>query len=316
MRLLTVDDDPIFQEVLRGALAKLGETDVTEAGSAREALCIIDSDPLGFDCFLLDIQMPVTNGIELCAVLRAREGLAHTPIVMITSMGAKAYIDDAFAAGATDYVTKPIDMTDLKARMGVVRQLIDERQRMLDLADAQAAGRAQSYEFEYPVPLRGLTAVIDFVAMQNYFNTLGKKTLMTTPVLACRIDNAATLYAKARPGEFENILGDVAMTIFDSLKRHQVMISYAGSGLFFCAINNLSAVDTDLVKTEVNAGLADFQEVYAEEHLPLPRVSVGEPVRSSFFSLGRPDAVFEKAARSISSGPDSGLPTNFASVIA
>ena len=64
-------------------------------------------------CILLDIRMPGTNGVELCRQIRAIPGHKRTPIMMITAMTDRAYIDEAFAAGASDYLTKPIDAYQL-----------------------------------------------------------------------------------------------------------------------------------------------------------------------------------------------------------
>ncbi|MFK5998799.1 MAG: response regulator, partial [Rhodobacterales bacterium] len=66
MRILSVDDDPIILELLAAVLVSMGHTDVTTAGSATEALEIVKDDPEPFDCFLLDIQMPGIDGIQLC----------------------------------------------------------------------------------------------------------------------------------------------------------------------------------------------------------------------------------------------------------
>jgi CheY-like chemotaxis protein len=83
----------------------------------------------GFDCFILDVQMPGMDGIELCRQIRAIEVYKDTPIIMNTAVADRDYIDAAFAAGATDYLTKPVDEVEVKARLGVIEQLVTERLR-------------------------------------------------------------------------------------------------------------------------------------------------------------------------------------------
>lgn len=312
MRLLTVDDDPVFLDILHRALRDLGETDVTSAQSAAEAEALLDSARKEFDCILLDIQMPVTSGIELCARLRQRPELVETPVLMITSMAAKAYIDDAFIAGATDYITKPLDLVDLKARIGIVRRLLGER--LGPRGEAKLPGTAAARPrpaFEEPMFLPQSPAVIGYLAMQNYFRTLGRKQLMMTPVLACEVINANTLYTRMPQAEYVEMLGDVAQAIFDSLKRYQVMIAHAGAGVFFCAVNNVMMLDREQVEFDTNMGLSDFRELYAEDGLPVPQVRAGSIVRGSVFSFDWPGRVFAKALQALEEAPESGLPGIF-----
>jgi CheY-like chemotaxis protein len=81
---------------------------------------LIDAVVSGFDCFILDVQMPGMDGIELCGQIRAIEVYKDTPIIMNTAVADRDYIDAAFAAGATDYLTKPVDEVEVKARLGVI----------------------------------------------------------------------------------------------------------------------------------------------------------------------------------------------------
>lgn len=297
MRILAVDDDPVFRELLVEMLRMHGEEDVTSVDSGDMALEILAKSVGGFDCMLLDIQMPRMSGVELCRHVREMDEYRQTPIVMITSMKDRGYIDDAFAAGATDYVTKPLDATEFRARMGMVARLLSERQRTAALVHntADDGMREISIAFEEPVMVHGLNGVIDFAAAQNYFATLGKKRLLSTAVFACDITNAATIYTKAAPGDFVNVLGDVSTVIFDTLKMHQVMIAYAGSGRYLCIVNALAGIDSAELEREINLAMMDFREIYSADRLPMPRVSVGPMTRSSLFSLANPARIIERA---------------------
>jgi len=297
MRILAVDDDPVFRDLLVEMLRMHGEEEVTWVGSGDEALDILSNSVGGFDCLLFDIQMPRMSGVELCRHAREMDRYRQTPIVMITSMKDRGYIDDAFAAGATDYVTKPLDATEFRARMGMVARLLDERQRSTafvhnDLSDDVPEMRVA---FEEPVMIHGLNGVIDFTALQNYFATLGKKRLLSTAVFACEISNAATIYTKAPPGDFVNILGDVSSVVFDTLKMHQILISYAGSGRYICVVNALAGIDTVELERDINLAMMDFREIYSADRLPMPRIAVGPITRSSLFSLANPTRIIDRA---------------------
>lgn len=120
-RILAVDDDPFIRELLPKVAARVGCPDVTVAGSGRRALALIAAQPRRFDCLLLDISMPDMDGITLCARIRAQPGYHSTPIIMLTAMTDTDHLQRAFAAGATDYTTKPFDIIDLGARLATSR---------------------------------------------------------------------------------------------------------------------------------------------------------------------------------------------------
>lgn len=103
MRILIVDDDRLFLELVSVNLEKKGLADLTFAVSAEDALKVIDKQIVPFDCVLLDIVMPDIDGIELCTNLRQRPEYRTTPIIMITASQSAKQMDCAFEAGATDF---------------------------------------------------------------------------------------------------------------------------------------------------------------------------------------------------------------------
>jgi two-component system response regulator MprA len=112
MRLLVVDDDRALRDVLRRALT-LGGYDVRLAESGAEALAdIAGAVP---DAVVLDIGLPDIDGLEVCRLLR-REG-NRVPVLMLTARDAVADRIDGLDAGADDYLVKPFDIDELKARL-------------------------------------------------------------------------------------------------------------------------------------------------------------------------------------------------------
>jgi CheY-like chemotaxis protein len=142
MRILAVDDETSILELLSKILATFGYSEVVRAVNGQDALNIISSDSKPFDCLLLDIQMPIMNGITLCEQVRVLPEYQYVPIIMLTAMKEKKYFDAAFEAGATDYVTKPFDFDDLQKRLADAHRLADERQAsiavMLELEAEEA----------------------------------------------------------------------------------------------------------------------------------------------------------------------------------
>ena len=120
MRILAVDDEPMIIQLLDGTLSSLGYTDMEYATSGEDAIAMIQGSQKPYDCFLLDIEMPGMNGIELCRTIRSARMYARTPILMVTAMQNKVYSEDAFASDSTDYITKPFSPQILQARARAV----------------------------------------------------------------------------------------------------------------------------------------------------------------------------------------------------
>jgi two-component system response regulator MprA len=112
MRLLVVDDDRALRDALRRALT-LGGYDVRLAETGAGALAeIAGAVP---DAVVLDIGLPDIDGLEVCRLLR-REG-NRVPVLMLTARDAVADRIDGLDAGADDYLVKPFDIDELKARL-------------------------------------------------------------------------------------------------------------------------------------------------------------------------------------------------------
>ncbi len=112
MRLLVVDDDRGLRDVLRRALT-LGGYEVRLAETGADALAEVSS--AAPDAVVLDIGLPDIDGLEVCRLLR-REG-NRVPVLMLTARDAVSDRIDGLDAGADDYLVKPFDVDELKARL-------------------------------------------------------------------------------------------------------------------------------------------------------------------------------------------------------
>src|SRR5687768_2202941 len=114
--VLVVDDEPASRRLLRQALQPLGFA-VETCASGAEALRIIESEPV--DLLVLDFEMPEMDGAEICARLRAHPvpGLAELPIILLTGHAGEDEEVRCLQAGANDFVTKPVSVAVLEARI-------------------------------------------------------------------------------------------------------------------------------------------------------------------------------------------------------
>jgi two-component system response regulator MprA len=112
MRLLVVDDDRALRDVLRRTLSLAGY-EVRVADTGASALAEVASGIP--DAVVLDIGLPDIDGLEVCRLLR-REG-NRVPVLMLTARDAVSDRIDGLDAGADDYLVKPFDVDELKARL-------------------------------------------------------------------------------------------------------------------------------------------------------------------------------------------------------
>jgi two-component system, OmpR family, response regulator MprA len=112
MRLLVVDDDRALRDALRRALTLAGY-EVLLAESGATALSEVASGVP--DAVVLDIGLPDIDGLEVCRLLR-RDG-NRVPVLMLTARDAVSDSVDGLDAGADDYLVKPFDIDELKARL-------------------------------------------------------------------------------------------------------------------------------------------------------------------------------------------------------
>ena len=298
MKILAVDDEPVFLDVLMQLMHSCNYHDVHRAGSAREAMEIIESQVQPFDCFLLDVQMEGMDGIQLCRRIRALPEHRLTPIVMITAMTEKAYVDDAFLAGANDYVTKPLDRTEVKVRMSMVKSILSERNHVKLLAK-QIARSEESHSaartFDEPLILEDAESLTPFTTLENYLLKLGNMRLFTSMAVGFHIENGGDIYDKSSGLEFMDIMTDAASAIADSIKAENYLLSYAGSGDFVAIIPRLSSFSATVAQEQIEAGLEEFRAIYMEDGQALPRIRVGRPATTGLLAFGDPTRMIQDA---------------------
>lgn len=289
MRILSVDDDPIILDLLKEVLASIGQTEVTVAESAVQALELLKSNCIPFDCFLFDIQMPEIDGIQLCTAIRSMPLYQRTPILMITAMSDKAYIDRAFAAGATDYVTKPFDVVELGARVRVAETLIDARRyqtkKILNPSTPLTKYATEKpYYLNEKLPVDNVDGVIDYIALENYVGQLSRGSLFGSTVLAFSIVEIDRIFRGATAFEFECLITDVAEAITHCLKRSQNLVAYAGSGTFVCVIGGGYKQCPNSLVGELRETIVSMELCYNDGRPILFTIAAGIPIRLAFRS--------------------------------
>lgn len=284
MKILAVDDDEYILELLTMVAARSEFRDVTTALSGEAAFSILRSGGTEFDCLLFDINMPGMDGIELCRQVRLLDAYRKTPIIMLTAMTEKDYVDRAFIAGATDYVSKPFDVTEVGARLRIAKELIEARREAGTAVGAIVSSSSsqevsKGFKLADEVPLDGVKNLVSHFALGNYLKQLSQAGLNGTQIVAIKIDGSEAIYSRASPSEFIFALTETAQAIGEVFKIDGYLLAYAGNGVFLLASQKASLEPSVEAETEIQC-LLDERNLEYDDGSPLDiEVSLANPIR-------------------------------------
>lgn len=157
-RILIVENNEINQQVAREILERAG-ANVCIAGNGQQALDILNKE--SFDCVLMDVQMPVMDGLEATRLIRANQKLAGTTIIALTASASREDREQCMAAGMDDFISKPI-------RQDILYSVLARH-----LAGKPLTGNAFAANINAALPeendLSDPTAIFDWVRMTKLF---------------------------------------------------------------------------------------------------------------------------------------------------
>lgn len=138
MKILLVEDDSILNETLTDYLNLKGN-EVINLEDGTDAINVIDKS--NFDLYIIDINIPHINGLEIVKYIRNKD--IETPIIMITASMELESLKSAYKNGCDDYIKKPFYLEELNIRIGKLLDRSQDEDKLVKISDSI------SYDFEY-----------------------------------------------------------------------------------------------------------------------------------------------------------------------
>ena len=302
MNILAVDDDELQLTLLSATLVDQGFARPTTATSAQEALDIINAEFAPFDMFLLDVRMPGIDGIDLCQRIRAIAAYEEVPVIMITALTDRTQMDRAFAAGASDYVTKPFDKLELMTRIRLAHQAALSRKDVERQKLALSSLKREVYETagaapETPVTVYGVPNVVDYLVLSNLMLELPFTQTMTANAFAVKVKKFDQLFHGSSTPEIYELITSVAKVLSERLMGRGYYIAYAGSGFFVCAAQS-RGISSDELKLEVQPNVRNIKNVLSTDPTKAISLVLGRLQSNGLFSIDRRTGLLLRAIES------------------
>lgn len=282
MKIIAVDDDPFILQVLRLSLAAGGYPGLVCARDAAAAADEIARAQAPFDCVLLDIQMPGKDGIQLCRELRARPEYVEAPIIMLTAMSDRSYVERAFDAGATDYLSKPFETVELQSRIRAAERLVNSA-RARDLAERKLASVVATVDFqaavdfEDSVDISDLPNFLDFARFHNFLRQTVRARHAPEALFSAKVPQAAQMYSRLPARDYVNFLSDLGDAISDAVADLAEVFTYAGSGHFLLAAATPDASASERMRRAMQAEIDRLGIRFPDGRIMPAAVVVGAP---------------------------------------
>jgi len=130
LKILIADDDPVSRRLLQAALAKWGYDPLVTTSGTEAWKAMQGAEPPSL--IILDWQMPGMDGVEICREARKMAEYQSAYFILLTSRGSKEDVVEGLEAGADDYVTKPFDHGELRARVQVGARVVQLQTALAD----------------------------------------------------------------------------------------------------------------------------------------------------------------------------------------
>jgi two-component system, cell cycle response regulator len=227
MRILVAEDDAISRTLLERTLQRAGYAVISVENGAQAIAELVKQDAPRLA--LLDWIMPEMDGVEVCREIRRRNEQAYTYLILLSSRESKGDIVTGLESGADDYLTKPFDVDELKARLRTGH-------RILELEDHLVEAR-ESMRFQATHDL--LTSLWNrgvIVELMSHEIMRSRRERSCSAVMMCDIDHFKSVNDQYGHAIGDEVLREVARRLHNSVRSYDMVGRYGGEE-FLVALN-------------------------------------------------------------------------------
>jgi diguanylate cyclase (GGDEF)-like protein len=268
-RILLVDDDLVVRAKVSESLAEDGFEVILAKDGDDGITAYQEHRP---DLILVDAVMPILDGFEFCEQLK-NLGERLTPILMITSLDDNESVDRAFASGATDYITKPINLSILRQR---VRNLVRQSQLIKNqLNELQQANQ----NLQLLANLDSLTKLSNRRGFDDYIQREWdrmRRIKAPLSLIMCDVDFFKNYNDRYLHPNGDRCLIQVAMSIRNTVRRSGDLVARYGGEEFAIVLPNTDALGAVSVAENIRSAIKNLQIAHeASAVCPHVTISVG-----------------------------------------
>jgi two-component system cell cycle response regulator len=203
VRVLVAEDSALMRAMLRDALTTMGH-ECSVATDGDEAWEVFQAE--GADVIISDRLMPGLDGLELCRRVRELPGVPYTYFVFLTALTQKSEVLEGMQGGADDYLTKPLDLDELRARLIAADRVTGLHRRLEDQARSLAASNQALFEMARTDPLTGLGNRLQMMETLDALQARAERYGHSYALALCDLDRF-----KAYNDALGHLEGDVAL---------------------------------------------------------------------------------------------------------
>ena len=246
MRILIAEDEMMSRKMLQKTLERAGyEVTVVENGrQAADQLCPADGPRLA----LLDWVMPELDGPGVCREVRKRKAPSYVYLVLLTSKESKEDVVAGLKSGADDYLTKPFDPEELKARLRTGQRILSLEDR---LVEAREEMRFQATH-DTLTTLWNRGVIVDLLRREL---ARSRRERVSTSILMCDLDHFKSVNDNYGHLAGDDILKETAKRLLASVRSYDFVGRYGGEE-FLVVLNNCNPAYAFARAEEIRKGIA------------------------------------------------------------
>lgn len=228
LKILIADDDKISRTLLARVLEKEGY-DVLSAENGKEAIEKLTAER-GPRLALLDWVMPEVNGPDVCRAVRAQHEKGYQYLLLLSSKESKADIVSGLESGADDYVTKPFDLDELKARLRAGVRILDLQDRLVEARESMRYHATH----DHLTSLLNRGVIVNLLGMEL---VRSERENRSTAILLCDIDHFKKINDTFGHLVGDQVLREVSSRFLSAVRSYDFVGRYGGEE-FLVVLNN------------------------------------------------------------------------------